>query len=367
MGFLGYGDERLVIESRFCGDGEDFFFIHLLNRVLDVPNIVDLETHFSQENRVLDILMFLFPYYLNRAARKGLFKKYIVRVYNDQNVKGNIDIVRHIKENTPFVGNVAYSRREFSCDNSLMQLVRHAIEFIKRKPFGKNILMRVKEEVELVVASTPSFSLRERQKVVLDNAGSPVRHAYFREYYSLQKLCLLILWNRRHQIGFGLKRIYGVVIDGAWLWEEYVNLLVKDIFYHPKNRGGVGAQRLFEGNVGLIYPDFISTDRERRIVADAKYKPVNNIGNRDYLQILAYMFRFDAKCGYFLYPEIEGSADVILRMNYGSTYESNVASRDDVCVVKRGLKIPVNARDYEEFVSQLADQEKLFKSAFLRN
>ena len=91
MGFLGYGDERLVIESRFCGDGEDFFFIHLLNRVLDVPNIVDLETHFSQENRVLDILMFLFPYYLNRAARKGLFKKYIVRVYNDQNVKGNID------------------------------------------------------------------------------------------------------------------------------------------------------------------------------------------------------------------------------------------------------------------------------------
>lgn len=367
MGFLGYGDERLVIESRFCGDGEDFFFIHLLNRVLDVPNIVDLETHFSQENRVLDILMFLFPYYLNRAARKGLFKKYIVRVYNDQNVKGNIDIVRHIKENTPFVGNVAYSRREFSCDNSLMQLVRHAIEFIKRKPFGKNILMRVKEEVELVVASTPCFSLRERQKVVLDNEGSPVRHSYFREYYSLQKLCLLILRNQRHQIGFGLKRIYGVVIDGAWLWEEYVDLLVKDIFYHPKNRGGVGAQRLFEGNAGLIYPDFISIDRERRIIADAKYKPVNNIGNRDYLQILAYMFRFDAKCGYFLYPEIEGSADVILRMNYGSTYESNVAPRDDVCVVKRGLKIPVNARDYKEFVSRLADQEKLFKCAFLRN
>ena len=26
MGFLGCGDERLIVESRFSGDGEDFFF-----------------------------------------------------------------------------------------------------------------------------------------------------------------------------------------------------------------------------------------------------------------------------------------------------------------------------------------------------
>ena len=26
MGFLGCGDERLIIESRFCGEGEDYFF-----------------------------------------------------------------------------------------------------------------------------------------------------------------------------------------------------------------------------------------------------------------------------------------------------------------------------------------------------
>ena len=25
MGFLGCGDERLIIESRFCGEGDDFF------------------------------------------------------------------------------------------------------------------------------------------------------------------------------------------------------------------------------------------------------------------------------------------------------------------------------------------------------
>ena len=35
MGFLGYGDERLAIASRFCGEGEDYLFQYLLDKVLD--------------------------------------------------------------------------------------------------------------------------------------------------------------------------------------------------------------------------------------------------------------------------------------------------------------------------------------------
>ena len=82
--------------------------------------------------------------------RKGLFKEYIRHNYNDGYVKGTIDIARHIEKNTPFTGNVAYSQREFSYDNSLMELVRHTIEFIKRKPYGTKILVKVKDEVKLV-------------------------------------------------------------------------------------------------------------------------------------------------------------------------------------------------------------------------
>ena len=114
-------------------------------------------------------------------------------------------------------------------------------------------------------------------------------------------------------------------------------------FYHPKNKGKTGAQRLFSGNIGLIYPDFISRNSDTRIIADAKYKPIVNIGNLDYLQVLAYMFRFDAKIGYYLYPEA-GDADALkLRMNRGSTYEANVSPREDVSITKLGLKIGSSA------------------------
>lgn len=366
MGFIGCGNERLIIESRFSGEEDDFFFQYLLDRVLDFPNLVDLETDANQDNRLFNFLLFLFPYYLKTAMRKGLFKKYIRHNYNDGNVKGTIDVARHIEKNTPFTGKVAYSQREFSYDNSLMELVRHTIEFIKRKPYGSKILINVKDEVKLVIDATPGYEPYDRQRIIDQNKKNEVRHAYFREYLALQRLCLLILRHQKHQIGSGSKQIYGILFDGAWLWEEYVNSLIDEIFYHPMNKGGKGAQRLFEGNIGLIYPDFISRDNEARIIADAKYKPIDNIGNRDYLQVLAYMFRFDAKAGFYLYPEAEGADDLKLRMNQGSTYESNVMPRDDISITKHGLKIPVDVTDYDEFTARMKNSEREFIQAFIQ-
>lgn len=359
MGFLGCGDERLIIESRFCGE-EDFFFQYLLDQVLDFPNIVDLDSDANQDNRLFNFLLFLFPYYLKTAMRKGVFKRYIRRSYNDENVKGTIDIARHIEKNTPFTGDVAYSQREFSYDNSLTELVRHTIEFIKRKPYGNNLLIKVKEEVKLIIDATPAYEPYDRQTIIEQNKKNAVRHAYFREYLALQHLCILILRHQKHQIGSGSKQIYGILFDGAWLWEEYINSLIEDAFYHPMNKGRKGAQRLFDGNIGLIYPDFISRDNTARIIADAKYKPIDNIGNRDYLQVLAYMFRFDAKAGYYLYPEAEGADDLVLWMNQGSTYEANVMPRDDIHITKHGLRIPVDAPDYAGFVTKMKNHEQEF-------
>ena len=364
MGFLGYGDERLIIESRFCGDGEDYFFQYLLDNVLDFPNIVDLESDANQENRLFNFLLFLFPHYLKSAMRKGLFKKYVRRRYNDGDIKGAIDVARHIEKNTPFIGNVAYSQREFSYDNSLMELVRHTIEFIKRKPCGNKLLIKVKDEVKLVIDATSGYQPYDRQKVIEQNKKNTVRHAYFREYLALQRLCLLILRHQKHQIGTGTRQIYGILFDGAWLWEEYVNSLIEDAFYHPMNKGGKGAQRLFDGNIGLIYPDFISKNSKARIIADAKYKPMDNVGGRDYLQVLAYMFRFDAKTGYYLYPEVKGADDLKLCMNCGSTYEKNVSPRADISVVKRGLKIP-EVTSFPDFVKAIKDSEVEFRKGLI--
>lgn len=364
MGMLGLGDERLLIASRFDGK-EDFFFQYLLERVMDFPLFLEWKTDAGRERQIFDFWPFLFPGLLNAAMRKGLFKTYMAQNYNDGNVKGSVDVAMHIKKNTPFTGNIAYRRREFLCDNFLTELVRHTIEFLKRKPYGKKILRTAKEEVKSIILATPGYQAQERAKVVDVNRKQRVRHAYFREYLALQRLCLLILRQEKHQLGFGDKKMYGILFDGAWLWEEYLARLLGDAFYHPRNKSGQGVQILFAKNSGEIYPDFIGRNREAQSIADAKYKLAQNIRSQDYCQVLAYMFRFDAKIGYFLYPEAKGEPDVELFLNRGTTYEHDVRPRGDVRVVKHGLRIPTEAANYEDFVREMKACEGKFLRALV--
>ncbi len=226
MGFLGYGDERLVIESRFSTDKEDYFFQYLLEKVLAYPNVVNLATDAPHDDRFFSLLLFLFPMYLAAAMRKGAFKAYVRNEYNDGNVKGIINVDRHIRRNTPYIGNIAYSQREYAFDNHLMELIRHTIEFIRRKSYGHSLLAKVKEEVRLVVEATPSYAAKDLRKILIANKKKTVRHAYYHEYRALQRLCILILQNERERIGLGSRKIYGILFDGAWLWEEYT------IFFH---------------------------------------------------------------------------------------------------------------------------------------
>ena len=358
MGFLGRGEERLVISSRFDLDGRDYFLKYLIQRVFDFPNITSFEADSNRDERIFNFLAFLFPVYLKSAMRKGIFKTYINKKYNDKNVKGAIDVHRHIIKNTPFVCNIAYNQREYSYDNYLTELVRHTAEYIKKKPYGKEILSRAKQQIKTIILATPSYEQFDRGRVILYNKKNPLRHAYYSEYRALQSLCLFILEHQKHQIGAGSNKLYGVLFDGAWLWEEYINQIIGDTFYHPRNKAKTGRNYLFSGGTGKIYPDFISKNPEERIIADAKYKPINNISREDYFQLLAYMLRFDSQKGYYLYPEAEGNSPKALWLNRGSSFEGNVSRREDFLVTKYGFQIPKGAKNYEEFSLKMREEEK---------
>ena len=79
------------------------------------------------------------------------------------------------------------------------------------------------------------------------------------------------------------------------------------------------------------------------------------------MQLLAYLFRFEAQKGFYLYPEAVQNKDVVLHMNRGCTYERNVQPREDVTVVKHGLKIPQNVENYQSFVEQMKVSEQEFQ------
>lgn len=359
VGFLSDGNNEIHIHSRFFEtEEEDYFLDYMLQKVLHY-NVTINEISSSEETTYYDLLVYLFPYYLEEAMRKGLYKEYVSHSYNDGNVRGQMNINRHFKENVPFVGKVAYNTREFSFDNKINQLIRHTIEKIEStKPFLLEESSVVQKNVKMIKEITPSYSHYELEKVLYENISNTIKHGFFEEYTQLQTLCLKILTDERISYGASSQKVHGIVIDIAWLWEEYLNLLIKEHFYHPQNKLGAMAHYYFQNGNGKIYPDFIGRDVTNRVIADAKYKPERNIKSSDYSQILSYMFRFNSKLAYFLHPTKEESQKIFYLME-GVSMEQTPQKRNDIRVEKIGMKIP-RATSYSEFVMLMEESEKSF-------
>ena len=129
MGFVGRNSSQLSISSRFAKDDKNDYFLHyMLQKVFSI-NLLKFDQTANKEN-IWDFLLYLFPYYLKKAYSQGLYKAYRKVEYNDANIKGAIDVKRHILRNITFMGKIAYTTREHSYNNDLTQLIRHTIEYI---------------------------------------------------------------------------------------------------------------------------------------------------------------------------------------------------------------------------------------------
>ena len=357
IGFLGCGQERLTISSRFSDESNDHFLHYLLHKVLHI-NLTSLDVALSREDRLYQLLMYLFPKYLQAALRKGLYKEYHRFSHNDSHVKGVIDVRNHLKKNLPFTGNIAYTTREFTYDNPLMQLVRHTIEYIKnQKSIGQGVLDNLstsRENVAEIVRVTPSYKLADRAKIIRVNQSKPIRHAYFHEYRKLQELCLMILNQEKHGLGYQDQKIHGILFDVAWLWEEYVHTLLPKDFIHPRNKEKLGGISVFSVGKRKVYPDFY--DRERKIVLDAKYKKLEDtekgINREDLFQLISYSYILEAEKAGLIFPSIERSVNS----------EIGEVAGYGVLLKKWSIQIPQNASSYSAFCKMMENSEENFKT-----
>ena len=350
VGFVGRNKTHLSIHSRFAKAGEKDFFLHyMLQRVARV-NLFNLP-HAIDEDAVFDFLIYMFPQYLKKALNQGVYKKYVVRKYNDAHVKGSIDLNRHIRYNEPFNGHVAYSTREHSYDNEVTQLIRHTIEFIKsyRNCSLLNGDLGTQEAVSQICAVTSSYLPAQRSSIINKNLR-PIVHPYYSEYLLLQKLCLQILRYEELKYGQEEDEIYGVLVDAAWLWEEYLALLLSEKYNHYLKSEGERFY-LFEGCQQII-PDYLSLDR--KVVADAKYIPLDQesaYGEEKatsiYYKTITYMYRFCSNTGLLLYPHPDEELKIKEEMEHVNGGR----------IVKVGLRIPSNCQDFDSFCSSMKDSE----------
>ncbi|MQQ01539.1 3-isopropylmalate dehydrogenase [Streptococcus mitis] len=353
IGFLGCDQERLTISSRFSDKYNDHFLHYLLQKVFNI-NLTSLDVGLSPEDKLYQLLVYLFPKYLQAALRKGLYKEYQRFFHNDSHLKGAVDVGNHFKKNLPFTGNIAYTTREFTYDNPLMQLIRHTIEYIKtQKSFGV-ILDNNRETIAEVTRVTPSYKLADRAKFIRINKTKPLRHAYFREYRKLQELCLMILNREKHGLGYQEQKIYGILFDVSWLWEEYVYALLPKGFLHPRNKEKKGGILVFSNGKRKVYPDFY--DRERKIVLDAKYKKLEftekGINREDLFQLISYSYILEAEKAGLIFPSTEQPVNS----------EIGKVEGHGVLLKKWSIQILHKVSSYSEFCKMMENSEENFKA-----
>ncbi|MEZ7620243.1 3-isopropylmalate dehydrogenase [Streptococcus sp. 27098_8_23] len=352
IGFLGCGQERLTISSRFSDKSNDHFLHYLLQKVLNI-NLTSLDVGLSPEDKLYQLLIYLFPKYLQAALRKGFYKEYQRFSHNDSHVKGVIDVGNHLKRNVPFMGNIAYTTREFTYDNPLMQLIRHTIEYIKnQKNFGV-LLDSNRENITEITRVTSAYKLADRAKIIRMNKIKPIRHAYFREYRKLQELCLMILSQEKHGLGDQEQKIHGILFDVSWLWEEYIyTLLLKD-FIHPRNKDKTDGISVFSNRERKVFPDFYR--KELKIVLDAKYKKLEftekGINREDLFQLISYSYILKAEKAGLIFPSMEQSvnSEIGKLAGYGALLK------------KLSIQIPQNASSYSAFCEMMESSEEIFK------
>ena len=360
MGFVGLNESEITIQSRFATEDKDFFLHYMLQRVFSI-NLFDLKHRKAQEN-VFDFLLYLFPYYLKKALRQGVYKEYKRKEYNNANIKGAVNVAQHIKHNVPFRGVITYSSREHSYDNKITQLIRHTIEFIKKHKFAFSILSNDSEthnSVTKIIQATPTYEYNCKTSIINKNLR-PLVHPYFSAYNDLQKICLQILRYEGLKYGQEKDKIYGLLFDGSWLWEEYINTILKDCgFKHPRNDLSKGGIRLFKARTGYIrYPDFWKDG----FIIDAKYKRLDNreIDRNDMNQIISYMYVRKALIGGFIYP-VKNQNSQILEKEIGYLNGYNGV------VKKWNIPIPNEAVGYQEFCKSIKRNELKLKEIIKEN
>lgn len=354
MGFIGCGNSNLEITSRFTPKGnEDFFLHYMLSNVMKLDfNVLDLSVSGHIGNG-LNLLMFMFPNLLKEAIAQGIYKAYKSFERNNAAIKGPVNISRHIKKNIPFTGKIAYSSREFSYDNPVLELIRHTIEFIKESGLSAILTHdpEIKECVNQIYEATPSYQKNQRAWIMAQNLR-PFRHPLYTKYSALQSLCMMILRHENIKFSQNKNTVYGILFDGAWLWEEYLaTILKKRGFKHPENKEGRGGLRMFinnssedyANNYRVIYPDFYKEGIDG-CVLDAKYKNLDGGYKReDVYQLVTYMHVLKLMKGYFIYPTKNEVTDNRMNLLKGMGGELG----------KVGVVIPQDSNSLQEFAEAI--------------
>lgn len=313
------------------------------------------------------LLAFIFVEQIEHACRKGLYRRYRTYECNDSRVKGKIDITRHIRLNPLNNGKIAYSYREYTIDNDVNKLIFTAYTYLqKRYPDTMKSLEKRRKTVGECMSKFRNImqpaSRQEAQKLV-QRERRKITHSVYHDWEEVRKTAIILL---RH-MGISVEndkdkaqnKIHGVLINMNWIWEKYLESILKDKLkeeyclkaQHEKKifflNGEGQGKRTLKPDLCIFKKENVNTNTPV-LILDAKYKNAWSkaaVGEEfeesvreDCFQILSYMYGFGCNKSGIFCPVVEAEEEAPKLLDY--TIRKDETNRKDGKFYLLPLQIP---------------------------
>jgi 5-methylcytosine-specific restriction enzyme subunit McrC len=311
VGVLNIGRDQIEILPKI--DGPDSTLRKNFMRMLAVALGIDLHggeasaVQHSQDS-ILEFVITLFCTALWRALRGGLLRQYVRRRDDISTLKGRFLLSQHLQRNVARPDRVTCEFDEFTEDNAVNQILRAALQILRRVAQSAGNQSRIAELLFCFfdVADVPPAKLAW-------HVAATNRHSA--RYQPLLAMARLIIDGRSPDVVSGAHAGFALLFDMNELFELYIGAIVRKVAHgngikvHLQGPSLHLARHADDCPVFNLKPDIvIKRDNQVTCILDTKWKrlkpdkPHDGVSSADIYQMHAYSSRYDAYDVILLYP-----------------------------------------------------------------
>ncbi len=267
------------ISKRLDQDAARQLLVKMLVELADSPffegTAADLEAY---DMPIFELLLRCYLEHVTTIVRKGIARTYVTCEDNLVYLRGKLQLSEHIRRNSYNASRVYCEFDEYDIDRPINRLIKSALLIVhklSREPANQQRCRELLFWFDGVPGTTdPRIDFR---RVLRDRL---VQH-----YAPAMPLCRLILYNLNPLTQQGDNQVVSMLFPMETVFESYVGAKLPHQFreWHvsPQASGKALIEEHLARKMFNLYPDFLFTQASTRVIADTKWKLIDETDRSD--------------------------------------------------------------------------------------
>ncbi len=297
VGFIKRGDIEIHLIPRLMTEN----IIAMLSYALSPPSKMFSELISARKREEIimklpEIMAMAFVKAAKDIIRKGLRKTYS-RKFTDTDLKGRI-IRKLLPRYTPFTGKLPMEVWNMSFNTKLNEILLATALYLRKHTLSP----KISEELSSLITFLSLLEIPQRQlsrRLVKEGKNALNRTNIY--YMPATDIAEILVSGIPESSQGNSPSFTGFIVDMAQLFEKATLTYLRSIYPRVEYQRKI---HIFEGaHTSSIRPDFIlHTDEDNIIVADAKYREVEEEPSEILYQVITYMEALGTDTAHIYYP-----------------------------------------------------------------